>query len=74
MCAILDSEGHGRVADLLVLLDHYCDGCDQLFVESDLYEGIYDRIFRRSYIIHPGCWESLVQRVKRSNHGRHLPW
>lgn len=74
MPVILDSEGHGEVAGLPQLLGQACDGCGQAFVESDLYEGVYDRIFRRSYMIHPDCWELLLSRVKRSNHGRNLPW
>lgn len=74
MVAILDSEGHGEVAHLPILLAQTCDGCAHNFVESDLYEGVYDRIFRRSYVIHPDCWELLLGRVKRSNHGRDLPW
>lgn len=74
MVAILESEGHGRVADLLLLLEQCCSGCDLAFVEIDLYEGVYDRVFRRSYVIHPDCWELLLNRVKRSNYGRDLPW
>ncbi len=64
---VLESDGHGKVAEYPRLVGEQCSGCDGPFQIGDDFESLYDRVFGTVYLIHPDCWEQLIQKVERSN-------
>lgn len=68
---VIESDGHGKVADYPRMRAEVCNGCGQHFELSDSFEALVDRLTKRGYLIHTtdGCWERLADQLSKDS-----PW
>lgn len=71
---ILESEGHLKVSDCPSVLAEVCNGCNRSFTLKDSFEPLVDRVRKRSYLIHPGCWDVLVVKLKGEGYENLPAW
>ena len=71
---IIESEGHVKVADYPAIQYEVCSGCGHTFESDQIFEPFVDRVRKRSYLIHPNCWDQLCAKLKGGNNGNLPPW
>jgi hypothetical protein len=71
---IIESEGHCNVANYPKITAEICNGCDKPFGPEDIFEALVDRVRKRSYLIHPNCWEILEAKLKGGSNGNLPSW
>lgn len=71
---IIESEGHSKIADYPLMVGELCHGCGCQFVNEDIFEALVDRVRKRSYLIHDGCWDLLCAKIKGGENGNLPAW
>jgi len=71
---IFESEGHARVSNHPLLIGEMCHGCECEFGLDDVFEALVDRVRKRSYLIHEGCWELLSAKIQGGSNGNLPAW
>ncbi len=71
---IIESEGHILVINYPAIQKECCDGCGANFGLEESFEPLVDRIRKRSYLIHPCCFELLEAKLKGEGNGNLPPW
>ncbi len=46
------------------VIGRVCDGCHKIFSQGQIAEVVVDRLSRRGYMIHRGCWGNLVDTIE----------